>query len=60
LRGTKNPQQINIYQGKNRIVQGGCKGCHGNAQVADFSFITKDAPIKAVDFINQSLKDSEQ
>jgi hypothetical protein len=53
--GTKNPKGINIYQGKNKIVQGGCKGCHGNAQDADFSFITKNAPITDVDFINQPL-----
>jgi len=55
LRGTKNPKGINIYQGNKKIVQGGCKGCHGNAQDADFSFITKDAPITDVDFINQPL-----
>lgn len=60
LRGTKNPKGINVYQGKNKIVQGGCKGCHGNAQVADFSFITKDAPITDVDFINQPLLKSDQ
>ncbi|KGL63813.1 hypothetical protein [Polaribacter sp. Hel1_85] len=55
LRGTFNPQAINLYQGKKKIVQGGCKGCHGNAQDADFSFITKNAPIVDVDFINQPL-----
>jgi len=55
LRGGKNPKGINVYQGENKIVQGGCKGCHGNAQNADFSFITKDAPITDVDFINQPL-----
>ncbi|MFY0629574.1 MAG: hypothetical protein JXR05_04275 [Flavobacteriaceae bacterium] len=54
-RGTKDPTGINVYQRRNKIVQGGCKGCHGNAQMADFSFITKNAPIKEVDFINQPL-----
>lgn len=58
--GTKDPKGINVYQGKNKIVQGGCKGCHGNAQDADFSFITKDAPINMVDFINQPLLANEQ
>ena len=60
LRGTKNPKGINVYQGNKKIVQGGCKGCHGNAQNADFSFITKDAPITDVDFINQPLLKSDQ
>ena len=55
LRGIFNPQAINLYQGKKKIVQGGCKGCHGNAQKSDFSFITQNAPIVDVDFINQPL-----
>jgi len=56
LRGTFNPQGINLYQGKKKIVQGGCKGCHGNAQDADFSFITKDAPFDGKpDYVNQPL-----
>lgn len=47
---------INLYQGKKVFVQGGCKGCHGNAQDADFSFITKNAPFDGEpDFINQPL-----
>jgi hypothetical protein len=58
--GTFNPQAINLYQGKKKIVQGGCKGCHGNAQDADFSFITKNAPITDVDFINQPLLKKNQ
>tara|TARA_R110000787_G_scaffold61198_9_gene138691 strand:- start:9515 stop:11089 length:1575 start_codon:yes stop_codon:yes gene_type:complete len=60
LRGTFNPTGINLYQGKKKIVQGGCKGCHGNAQDADFSFITKNAPITDVDFINQPLLKKNQ
>ena len=61
LRGTFNPQAINLYQGKNKIVQGGCKGCHGNAQDADFSFITKDAPFDGKpDYVNQPLLKSGQ
>jgi hypothetical protein len=61
LRGTKNPNEINLYQRRNKIIQGGCKGCHGNAQDADFSFITKNAPIVDVDFINQPLlKEGQQ
>jgi hypothetical protein len=55
LRGTFNPTGINLYQGDKKIVQGGCKGCHGNAQQSDFSFITQNAPITDVDFINQPL-----
>lgn len=56
LRGTKNPKGINLYQGpNNKFIQGGCKGCHGNAQQSDFSFITQNAPIDFVDFINQPL-----
>ncbi len=54
--GTFNPTAINVYQGKKTYVQGGCKGCHGNAQDADFSFITKDAPFDGVpDVINLPL-----
>jgi hypothetical protein len=54
--GTFNPTSINVYQGKKKFVQGGCKGCHGNAQGADFSFITNDAPFGGIpDFINEPL-----
>ena len=54
--GTFNPTSINVYQGKKKFVQGGCKGCHGNAQGADFSFITNDAPFGGVpDIINEPL-----
>ncbi len=59
--GTFNPTAINVYQGKKKIVQGGCKGCHGNAQDADFSFVTKDAPFDGVpDLINLPLLKSDQ
>jgi hypothetical protein len=54
--GTFNPTETNVYQGKKKFVQGGCKGCHGNAQDADFSFVTKDAPFGGVpDVINLPL-----
>lgn len=59
--GTFNPTAINIYQGKKKIVQGGCKGCHGNAQDADFSFVTKDAPFGGIpDLINLPLLKRDQ
>lgn len=54
--GTFDPTKINLYQGEKVFVQGGCKGCHGNAQSADFSFITLNAPFEGEpDFINQPL-----
>lgn len=54
--GTFDPTKINLYQGDKVFVQGGCKGCHGNAQKADFSFITLNAPFEGQpDFINQPL-----
>lgn len=54
--GTINPTAINLRQGTTAYVAGGCKGCHANAQDADFSFITKNAPIISPDVVNQSLK----
>ena len=68
--GTINPTQLNIHKGLTSYVGGGCKGCHGNAQVgpdpastndplqkisSDFSFITQGAPITTPDAINQPL-----
>lgn len=54
--GTFNPMANNLFQGNKTFVQGGCKGCHGNAQDADFSFITKNAPFEGTpDVINQPL-----
>ena len=31
--GTINPTQLNIHKGVTSYIGGGCKGCHGNAQV---------------------------
>ncbi len=55
--GTIDPTQVNTYVGTQSYINGGCKGCHGNAQVAgaDFSFITLNAPFPEVDVINQPL-----
>lgn len=68
--GTINPTQLNIHTGHESFIGGGCKGCHGNAQVgpdpdssdsslskisSDFSFITQQAPITTPDAINQHL-----
>lgn len=55
--GTIDPRAVNTWRGKERFVIGGCKGCHGNAQIAgaDFSFITADAPFPEVDTANASL-----
>ena len=68
--GTINPTQLNIHTGVTSYIGGGCKGCHGNAQVgpdpastnspskkisSDFSFITQGAPITIPDAINQHL-----
>lgn len=53
--GTFDPTATNVYKHENQFVQGGCKGCHGNAQQTDFSFITKNAPITEPDVINQPL-----
>lgn len=55
--GTKDPRKSNIHQGSNLIIGGGCKGCHGNAQQSDFSFITQNAPFDGVpDVVNQALR----
>lgn len=54
--GTFDPTATNLYKRKIPYVQGGCKGCHANAQDADFSFITKNAPFDGTpDVINQPL-----
>ncbi len=54
--GTFDPTATNLYQGKVPYVQGGCKGCHANAQQSDFSFITQNAPFDGTpDVINQPL-----
>ena len=59
--GTFDPTKINLYQAEKVFVQGGCKGCHGNAQKADFSFITLNAPFEGQpDFINQPLLIEEE
>ena len=31
--GTIDPNNTNIYKGTTEFIGGGCKGCHGNAQV---------------------------
>jgi len=54
--GTKDPRKANIHKGQQLIIGGGCKGCHGNAQQSDFSFITQNAPFDGLpDVINQPL-----
>ena len=66
--GTINPQNTNLRVGTTALTGGGCKGCHGNAQVgptieagapfiaSDFSFITQGAPFEGVpDAINQPI-----
>ena len=69
--GTINPQNTNLRVGTTALTGGGCKGCHGNAQVgplieagapipdpliaSDFSFITQGAPFDVPDAINQPL-----
>ena len=60
--GTKNPHNTNLRVGAHTSVTGGCKGCHGNAQDADFSFITKNGPFNQdnikyspPDVVNQPL-----
>ena len=40
----KDPKGANVHKGPQFFVQGGCKGCHGNSQKTDFSFITQNAP----------------
>jgi len=50
-----NPNGINVHKGNNSFVMGGCKGCHGNSQKSDFSFITADGPFDEVDVVNQPL-----
>ena len=57
VHGTIDPTAVNLRQGNKQYVAGGCKGCHANAQVTDFSFITKNSPFDGdPDAINQSLK----
>ncbi len=69
--GTINPMQINAYKGDTALITGGCKGCHGNAQVGqpptgsnpgayDFSFITQRAPFPAPDPVNQPQLKSQE
>lgn len=73
--GTINPKVFNIHKGTTTYTGGGCKGCHGNAQVgpapntvsnpsqaiaSDFSFITQNAPIKTPDGVNQPLFKEDQ
>lgn len=73
--GTINPTVFNIHKGSTTYTGGGCKGCHGNAQVgpapntvttqnppiaSDFSFITQGAPITTPDGINQPLFKEDQ
>lgn len=73
--GTIDPTQVNIYQGADTFVGGGCKGCHGNAQAGvapptgvsggdgsfDFSFITANAPFDGTpDLINASVTEVPQ
>ncbi len=73
--GTINPKVFNIHKGATTYTGGGCKGCHGNAQVgpapntvsspdqakaSDFSFITQNAPFGAPDGINQPLFKEDQ
>ncbi len=54
--GTINPTAANIHVGSNLVIGGGCKGCHGNAQQSDFSFITQNAPFDGTpDVINAPL-----
>jgi hypothetical protein len=61
--GTINSTQADIHQGTTTFIGGGCKGCHGNAQIgnaqtqqaSDFSFITLKAPFGAPDAINQPI-----
>ncbi len=50
-----NPNGVNVHKGSNSFVMGGCKGCHGNSQKSDFSFITADGPFDEVDVVNQPL-----
>ncbi|MEO1263021.1 MAG: hypothetical protein AAFZ15_29705 [Bacteroidota bacterium] len=60
--GIMNPSQANTRVGPHAIITGGCKGCHANAQDADFSFITKNGPFNQEnakysppDVVNQPL-----
>lgn len=70
--GTIDPTKVNIYQGDQTFIGGGCKGCHGNAQAGvappagvtggdgsfDFSFITANAPFDGEpDLINADVND---
>jgi len=52
--GTIDPQVINLFHGSDSFVMGGCKGCHGNAQVGPAQ-LSGEAPadqttLKASDF----------
>jgi hypothetical protein len=52
----KNPNGVNVHKGSKSYVQGGCKGCHGNSQSTDFSFITADGPFDGKpDVVNQPI-----
>lgn len=42
--GTINPQNTNLRKGHEAFVGGGCKGCHGNAQVGPLVEKGKPAP----------------
>jgi len=51
-----NSNGVNVHKGRKSFVQGGCKGCHGNSQKTDFSFITANGPFKGEpDVVNQPL-----
>lgn len=51
-----NPNGVNVHKGRKFFVQGGCKGCHGNSQKTDFSFITANGPFEGEpDVVNQPL-----
>ena len=51
-----NPNGVNVHKGSKFFVQGGCKGCHGNSQKTDFSFITANGPFDGEpDVVNQPI-----
>jgi hypothetical protein len=53
-RGTIDPQNTNLRKGSTAFTAGGCKGCHGNAQVGPPVEAGKPAPpsadLRASDF----------
>ncbi len=59
--GTIDPRAVNVRKGRKLFISGGCKGCHGNAQKGDFSFISVNAPFDGTpDAVNQALLKSDQ